>query len=310
MKYDSVMSLTNLKGKFERSNEEERVAYKEVKVHVTEKIDGENWRLGLVEGKKVIGSRKHLFYWDEIAEEFIHDHTHRPHPNWTKLNDETKIEVFKILDGLERTGIIDILFYGELYGNGLQKKFKFEHEGYAVIYYEISVLGVYIDQLEAFEWFDRFDLKKVPYIGEMTLEEFLDIDVESMTSQVATNPFIEGVVGVPLSGRYHWDFADRFIVKKKTKQFAETKSKKGPKKVKRKSKYAIHVTEERLNHVLAELKEDGHLFSHEKDFRFLVVEKMISNIQDEENEGKEFSKEDRKSLATEAHKLFSQCATL
>jgi len=65
-----------------------------------------------------------------------------------------------------------------------------------------------------------------------------------------------------------------------------------------------------LNHVLADLKEDGQLFSHEKDFRILVVEKLVDNIRDEENEGVEFSKEDRKILITEAHRLFSQCATL
>jgi hypothetical protein len=256
MKYDSIMSLTNLKGKFERSNEEERANYKKVSLHVTEKGDGENWRIGLVDGKKVIGGRKHFFYWDEIANEFIHDHTHKPHPNWTKINEETKEEIFRVLEELKKDGYTNIIFYGELCGNGLQRRFAFDHEGYTVFYYEMAIDGKYTDQLEALSLFEHFGLKKVPYFGKMTLEEFLAVDVEVMKSQMATNPYIEGIVGVPVGGTYDWDFADRFIVKKKTKQFSETKPPKGPKKPKYESPFSIHMTEERLKHVLQDLKDE------------------------------------------------------
>ena len=285
--------------------------YKGIEMHVTEKVHGENWRLGIVEGKKVIGSRKHLFYWDEIAEEFIHESTHKPHPNWTKINEETKEEILNTLDTLKKRGYDNVIFYGELYGNGLQDRFEFDHEGYAVIYYEIVIGDKYLDQKEAFAWFVGFGLKMVPYMDTMTLEDFLNVDVEGLKSSVSTSPFIEGLVAVPVGGTFEWDFADRFIVKKKTKKFAETKTKTGRKgKIKRKSAFAIHMTEERLNHVLADLKEDGHVFSHEKDFRFLVVEALIKNIQNEENEGVEFNKDDKKSLGSEGHKLFSQYAVL
>jgi len=323
MKYPEVMSLTNLRGKFERSNEEEREKYKGTVMHVTEKVHGENWRLGIVEGKKVIGGRKHLFYWDEIAEEFIHEYTHKPHPNWTKINEETKAEIFRVLDELVAGKCLNIILYGELYGNSLQGRFKFEHEGYAVIYYEVAIDNEYVDQAIAFGWFEGLEVKSVPYFGIMTLQELLDTDVEELESKVAMDAFVEGIVGIPAEsfvddGRipkdnkdFKWDFADRFIVKKKTKKFAETKTGTGRKgKVKRKSPFAIHMTEERLNHVLADLKEDGHMFSHEKDFRFLVVEALIKNIQNEENEGVEFNKDDKKSLGSEGHKLFSQYAVL
>ena len=70
------------------------------------------------------------------------------------------------------------------------------------------------------------------------------------------------------------------------------------------------MTEERLKHVLQDLKEDGHLFSHENEFRMMVVDKILGNIQDEENNGEEFSKEDRRVLSSEAHRLFSQYNTL
>lgn len=311
MKYNSVMSLTNLKGKFERSNEEERTKYKEVNLHVTEKGDGENWRIGLEEGRKFIGGRKHLFYWDEIAKEFIHDFTHKSHPNWTKINEETKGEVFRLLEELEETEHTNIILYGELCGNGLQERFEFDYEGYTVFYYEMAIDERYVDQLEAFDWFERLGLKKVPYVGAMTLEEFLVVDIEAMKSQMATNSYIEGIVGVPIGGAYEWDFADRFIIKKKIKKFAETKPAKGrSKKAKYKSPYSIHMTEERLKHVLQDLKEDGHLFSHENEFRMMVVDKILGNIQDEENNGEEFSKEDRRVLSSEAHRLFSQYNTL
>ena len=312
MKYDEILSLTNLRGKFERSDEDERIKYKKAELYVTEKVHGENWRLGIVDGKKVIGGRKHLFYWDEIAEEFIHEHTHKPHPNWTKINDKGQDEIFSVLDALEKGGYNNVIFFGELYGNGLQSGFSFNHEGYAMVYYEITSAGKYIDQQEAFVWFEIFGVKQVPYIGRMTLDDFLNVDVEELHSSIAKESYIEGIVGIPVGGTFDWDFPARFAIKKKTKKYAESKSSKskGPKKVKRKSSFAIHMTEERLNHVLADLKEDGHVFSHEKDFRFLVVESLIKNIQNEENEGAEFSKEDKKSLGREGHKLFSQYAVL
>lgn len=307
MKYNSIMSLTNLNGKLIRSTEDERQKLLKCMMHVTEKIDGENWRLGIVEGKKVIGGRKHLFFWDETTKEFTHDHTHKPHPNWTKINEETKEEILNTLDTLKKRGYDNVIFYGELYGNDLQGRFKFDHEGYAVIYYEIAIGDKYLDQKEAFAWFVGFGLKMVPYMDTMTLKDFLNVDVEGLKSSVTTSPFIEGLVGVPVGGNYEWDFADRFVVKKKIKKFAEQKQK-DPEKSKKKryvSPFSQFVVENRLRHVLDELEQDGHFLSGDKEFRLLVVEKMLENIQNEENNGEDFESNDRKALANETHRLFS-----
>jgi hypothetical protein len=309
MKYNSILSLTGLNGKFVRSTPEEKERYKEARVHVTEKIDGENWRIGIVDGRRMIGSRNHAFYWDDIAKEFIHDFTHKPHPNWDKINETTKDEIFGALSILEVGEYQNIILYGELYGNGLQGNFQFDHDGYAAIYYEVSIDEKYIDQLDAFALLIDCGLVTVPFIGTMTLQDFLDIEVEDMKSQVATNPFIEGVVAIPVGGSFDWEFRARFCVKKKIKRFSETKvSKKSREQGKKKytSPFAIHVTENRLKHVLQELEEDGHLLSQDSDFRKMVVEAMIVNISNEENNEEEFEKRDRQSLARETHRLFSE----
>ena len=306
MKYDEIMSLTNLYGKFMRSSDSEREDYKKVEMYVTEKIDGENWRMGLENGRRFIGSRKHLFYWDEIAQEFIHDFTHKPHPNWEKINEETKAEIFDILTQIEGLGRENIVFYGELYGNGLQGHFKFSHDGYAIIYYEIAIEDEYIDQLEAFTMFDALGVKHVPMLGIMSLADVLELNIESIESQVATDPFIEGIVAVPIGGSYDWDFKDRFVVKKKIPKFAEQKQRPPRDKNKKgyESPFLDFVTENRLEHILQDLREDGHLYSGDKDFRILVVERMLENIMNEENNGEEFEKRDRKSLSAASHRLF------
>jgi hypothetical protein len=314
MKYNEIMSITNLSGKFARSTEEEREQYRNVRVHVTEKIHGENFRIGIIDGRRVIGSRKELFYWDEIANNFIHEFTHKQHSNWEKINQETKDSfayVFNILEGMSEEFKVNVVFYGELYGNGLQKGFTYNHDGYSVIYYELAVNNKYIDFEDVLKVCILSYVRPVPYFGSMTLQEFLDMDVESIHSQVANEPYIEGLVAIPVSGEYKWDFDDRFAIKRKTKQFDETRSakperKKGTKYV---SPFEIHVTVERMGHVIHELKEEGVEYSHESSFRMLAVNRMVDNIRDEENEGIEFDNSDRRSLTTEGHKIFSEYAT-
>lgn len=310
MKYDSIMSLTNLNGKLKRSTEDERQKLLKCMMHVTEKIHGSNFRCGIdEEDRQFIGQRKQTFYWN--GEEFLNENG-QPHPNWHKASSDTKTDIFFVLRNLKQKPEIGTVLYGELFGNGMQAGFTYgdvEDKKLRIAYFEISVNGVYMEPIKAMQRLQKeFDLLTVPIIGIMTLQEFLDYDVESLGSKLANEDNVEGVVALPMNGSVNgWDFADRFAIKKKIPKYAEQKQK-DPKKSKKEkyiSPFSQFVVENRLQHVLDELEQDGHFLSGDKEFRLLVVEKMLKNIQNEENNGEDFELKDRKALANEIHRLFS-----
>lgn len=310
MKYDSIMSLTNLNGKLKRSTEDERQKLLKCMMHVTEKIHGSNFRCGIdEEDRQFIGQRNQIFYWNE--DKFLNENG-QPHPNWHKMSSETKADIFFVLKKLERESSFGTVLYGELFGNGMQKDFTYgdiEDKELRVAYFEISVDGIYMEPAKAMERLQKeFNLLTVPIIGVMTLQEVLDYDVESLGSKLANENSVEGVVALPMNGSVNgWDFADRFAIKKKIPKHAEQKKKdpKKPKKEKYVSPFSQFVVENRLQHVLDELEQDGHLLSGNKEFRLLVVEKMLENIQNEENNREDFESNDRKVLANEIYRLFS-----
>lgn len=311
MKYDSIMSLTNLNGKLIRSTEDERRKLLKCMMYVTEKIHGQNFRVGIDEsGKWFIGQRKQIFYWDN--EDGFLNEGRQPHPNWHKMTSDTKADIFAVLKKLERELSFGTVLYGELFGNGMQKGFTYgdiEDKELRVAYFEISVDGIYMEPAKAMKKLQKeFNLLTVPIIGVMTLREFLDYDVESLGSKLANEDSVEGVVALPINGFVNgWDFADRFAIKKKVPKYAEQKQK-DPKKSKKEryvSPFSQFVVENRLQHVLDELEQDGHLLSGDKEFRLLLVEKMLENIQNEENNNEDFESNDRKALANEIHRLFS-----
>jgi hypothetical protein len=310
MKYDSIMSLTNLNGKLIRSTEDERQKLLQCMMYVTEKIHGQNFRVGVnEEGEWFIGQKKQLFYWN--GNEFLNE-SGQPHPNWHKMSVTTKADIFFILKKLERMSEFGTVLYGELFGNGMQAGFTYgdvQNKELHVAYFEISVDGIYMEPAKAIQRLQtKFNLLTVPTIGVMTLRELLDYDVESLGSKLANEDSVEGVVALPMNGFVNgWDFADRFAIKKKVPKYAEQKQKdpEKPKKEKYVSPFSQFVVENRLQHVLDELEQDGHFLSGDKDFRLLVVEKMLENIQNEENNKEGFESNDRKALANEIHRLFS-----
>lgn len=304
------MSLTDLSGKLKRCLEDERQKYLNCMMYVTEKIHGENFRLGVdIEGKSFIGQRKQIFYWN--GTEFLNEDG-QLHPNWHKMSSATKGYVHLTLGDLMAKEKFGTVFYGELFGNGMQRGFTYgdiEDKELRIAYFEISVDGVYMKPMDAIQRLqNEFNLLTVPIIGVMTLQEFLDYDVEALESKLANEKCVEGIVALPIAGSVDgWDFGDRFAIKKKIPKFAEQKQggSKGPKKERYASPFNQFVVENRLQHILDELEQDGHLLSGDKEFRFLVVEKMLENIQNEENNGENFEPNDRKSLANEIHRLFS-----
>jgi len=311
MKYDSIMSLTNLNGKLKRSTEDKRQEILKCMMYVTEKIHGENFRAGIDEGGRCfIGQRKQVFYWTD-ENEFLNE-AGQPHPNWHKMSLTTRGHILFALRKLKMESETGIVLYGELFGNGMQKGFTYgnvEDKELRVAYFEISVNGIYMEPAKAMQRLQtEFNLLTVPVVGIMTLQEVLDYDIESLESKLANEKYVEGVVALPITEFMEgWNFADRFAIKKKIPKFAEQKQKDSKKLKKERyvSPFSQFVVENRLQHVLDELEQDGHFLSGDKDFRLLVVEKMLENIQNEENNREDFESNDRKALANEIHRLFS-----
>lgn len=315
MKYPSVMSLTNLGGKCLRMLDADVEKLKGLSLWVTEKIHGENFKVGIdFSGEKYIGQRNQVYYHhdnvDGTFDYYLVGTVDKLHQRWNAISDETKAEIEVILKYIESTKK-SMVFFGELFGKGLQKDFSFEQEGLHVRYFEILEENEFLRPEKAFEIFDMLGLKTVPKIGIMTVQEFLDFDVEKLESKVAVEKYVEGIVGVPVDGKPDWwDFADRLIIKKKIPRFAEQKQSSSTEKHNRyHSPFEEFVTETRMEHVIAECVENGLTITSEKECRLMVVEAFVNNIKEEENNNEDFSNEDRKALVTETHRLFSQFLT-
>jgi hypothetical protein len=277
-------------------------------MYVTEKIHGQNFRMGIdSDGLCFIGQRKQTFYWN--GTEFLNG-AGQPHPNWHKMSLTTRGHILFTLRRLKQKPELGTVFYGELFGNGMQKGFTYgdiEDKELRVAYFEISVDGIYMEPMKSMQRLQKeFNLLTVPVIGVMTLQEVLDYDIELLGSKLANEDNVEGIVALPMNRSVNgWDFADRFAIKKKIPKYAEQKQKNSKKSKKEKyvSPFSQFVVENRLQHVLDELEQ--HFLSGDKEFRLLVVEKMLKNIQNEENNGEDFELKDRKALANEIHRLFS-----
>lgn len=307
-KFSDIINLSSLNSKLQRMDQETIEKLFSLKCEVTEKIDGENFRVGIDEKGKFIGQRNNMF---RVFEE---------HPNWNKFSRKTEFEIQKIIYYIRglKTGISknkykmkNITFFGELHGNGLQNRFHFPFDGLNVIWYDVKVNDEYLCWNMKSNWFDSLSLDTPPFVGKMTIKEAFNLDIESMESQIADDKFIEGVVITPLdmSEADWWRFPSRLILKYKTKRFSEQKKGKH-KKAKPEnnfvSEFVDFVTEERIEHAIQHLREqDIEIFYDMKDCQY-IPKAVIADIEKEENEGEPLSKEHRKYLGSYIPKFYKK----
>jgi hypothetical protein len=307
--YSGIASLSNVKGKVARMEDKEKELFFSLPVHVSEKIHGENFGAGMTEeGEKFIRQRQIKFIWNGTQYVSERDectlYTRQKH-----MNEKVWGDINRIHEWLGTQNKV-YQFFGEIFGDNVNQYFTYSIEGNEAIWFDIHDGEKYLSPDRINEIFEELNLTVPPFLGVMTMKEFLeDFDVNNRKSKIANEDFIEGAVAKPNGEQAPewWDFADRLIIKKKIPLFAEV-TKKDPNK-KRKKKYESpfeqFVVEMRLEHVLEDLKQEGHEISGDKDFRMLVVDKMVANIQKEENEDKDFEPRDKKALTIASHKVFS-----
>lgn len=303
-KYSEILNASGLNGKLLRMNPEDHEKLFNLKSIVTEKIHGENFRVGIDGKGKFIGQKNNTFRDFEN------------HPNWNKFSDRLKSEIELIHDFIaekktdSKFNQKNITFFGELYGKGMQSGFEWDFDdGLRVLWFDIKVNDRYEIYKNKHEVFQVLGIKEVPFIGEMTIKEALNLDIENIKSQASLSPFIEGVVITPNEEHDWWRFSSRLILKYKTKKYAEQKQGKHKKEKPINnfvSKYVDFITEARIEHAIQALRENGIEIVYEmRDLQY-IPKYVIADIEKEENEGQPLLKEDRKYLGSYIPKFYKK----
>lgn len=261
----------------------------DVECEITEKIHGENFRVGkTADNRYFVGQKNGMFFNFE------------EHPNWNRMTKNAKKQVGRIHDYCKAFYNREVIFYGELCGNGLQKGFEFSFDGYEILFMDISLDASYLAKDRTRDLIKRLKLSYVPYLGTMKLGHAIEMDVNSMSSKVCNNDYIEGVVVSPLTYPEVWRLQSRLVIKVKTDKYAEqSKSKKtngDMDKIKFQSAFAEFITFGRFENVTSHCKETEDVKYEMSDLKFLV-KAMVQDIEKECNEGKELSKDDKRYLS-------------
>jgi len=305
-KYSEIMNTSGLSGKLLRLDPEHHSKLFDLEAVVTEKIHGENFRVGIDGSGKFIGQKNMIF------REFD------KHSNWNKMSDDLKGEILDIhtyiynLKKHSKYKTKNITFFGELYGNGMQSGFTYpqvRNEGLDVLWFDIKMNDVYLSYYDKVLAFSTLNIEDVPVIGKMTIREALDLDIENIESRVANEKYIEGVVITPVEIPDWWRFPSRLILKYKTKKYSEES--KGKHKKEKPidnfvSQYVDFVTEARLDHTIQLLKESGVEINYEMGDLQHIPRAVIADIEKEENEGQPLEKEHRKYLGSYIPKFYKK----
>jgi hypothetical protein len=293
-----------LNGKLLRLDAEYHDKLFNLKAVVTEKIHGENFRVGIDGKGEFIGQKNQHF-------RNIEDH-----PNWNKMSDKAKLEINVIhayIRGMKKNKEYkqkNITFFGELYGKGMQSGFEWDFDdGLRVLWFDIKMNDQYYGNDGKRQLFKTLALETPPVIGIMTIREALKLDIENIKSQASLSDFIEGIVVTPDQMHEWWRFPARLILKYKTKKYSEESQGKHKREKKINdfvSKYVDFVTEARLEHAIQSLNERGVEILYEmKDLQHIPRE-IIADIEKEENEGQPLAKEDRKYLGSYIPKFYKK----
>ena len=186
-----------------------------MKYSIREKIDGSNLQLYFEPGAQMKVGKRSKFL-DE-GENFFEV--------WDTLN--KYIEETSILQNIADTNGCTIRVFGEIYGQGVQKRVKYGEEKYYAIF-DIELDGALVTQeeLETFCGDHKLDHLLVPLLGYAdSLVEALqfNVDFDSKVLGIENNPS-EGVVIKPYDKEIVLGNGSRFILKKKSDAFSDKMS--------------------------------------------------------------------------------------
>ncbi len=312
-----------------RVNEE--IKSGQVTAIATEKLDGENFKIGWKEGRFYVGQRQsevddwhqhpNASKFGESLKTFLDDwadNTPLPH-----ILDHLKTPPYSsMIAPIEEEQVLDLTFFGELVGNALQRRFTWDFDGYDVFFFDVHIQytdnGNLCRLALGYDFLQNHVANKIPSPSGFNLvplvksahplKEILELDPNFPPVLPIGANNVDGVSEGYVISPYH-PTTYPWYLKMKSKPFAETKIRKPKERDVRKSEYAVHVTEERLHHVLQALLQDGAVTEDELETSSefgktipLVIKAMMKDIQEEE--GGEFTKEDRKVVTNLTLNLF------
>ena len=165
----------------------------------TEKLDGANIQVYITPDEIRLGKRNS---W--IGESFNDIH------NVVKEHEEKFdiIQKYCIEEGST------IRLFGEIYGNGIQKRIDYGKDKY-ISFFDIMLNDEYITVNEFMTYIVRFNLPTPKTYKIGTLQECLDINVEDKGEGIVIKPF----------NNYYSTQGSRFVLKKKSEAFRDIKAK-------------------------------------------------------------------------------------
>ena len=290
MKYTSIQNMNEFTNNLKRFYPPDIKRIMEIECEVTEKIHGENFRVGKTADNRYFVGQKNLTFFEPDFES---------HPNWNKMSKNAKKQISRIHDYCKAFYDREITFYGELCGNGLQSGFIFPFDEYEVLYMDIILDGQYTPKVRTRDLIKRLHLMYVPYIGTMKLGHAIEMDVNKMPSMLCKNDYIEGIVVSPITYPEAWRLQSRLVLKIKTDKYSEQSKSKKTKGdmdgVKFQSTFADFITFGRFENVVSHCKETETVNYEMSDLKFLI-KAMIADIEKECNDGQELSPADKKYL--------------
>lgn len=149
-----------------------------------------------------------------------------------KIGDKDKLlEAFTRIkeDGTREEPEVECIIFGETYGRGMQAPGgRYCKDHLKFICFDIKIGNTWLKRDAVIDICDKLDIQVVPYLGDMTLDEAIEMVKKGFTSEVSEDPTLiaEGIVlRAPLGildrmGR-------RIITKVKYKDFQDLKNKVG-----------------------------------------------------------------------------------
>lgn len=209
-----------------------------VKWEATEKVDGECTSIHLI--PNICGA-----HGTGNGQEFDYDYVVEVHGKTENANmrpDEVALlqsigDVEKLLetftwtdkDGNDHKPEEECIIFGETYGKGMQKPGgRYCKDHLKFICFDIKIGNVWLKRDAVIDICDKLNIDVVPYLGDMTLDEAIEMVKKGFPSEVAEDPTLEAegiVLRAPLGlldrmGR-------RIITKVKTKDFRDLQNKIG-----------------------------------------------------------------------------------
>ena len=260
--------------------------------------------------EKIHGTSAHIAWKDNQVRFFSGG---AKHENFVALFD---VDFLK--GEFEKTGLLEVVIYGEAYGGKEQGMKATYGDKLRFVVFDVKIGHSWLDVPKAESFVCPFGLELVHYVKTSTKLEDLDAQRDAPSVQAVRNgmgestdrkgfcpPIREGVILRPLIEVRKNNNA-RIIAKHKREEFSETNTVRSvnPEKLKvldkAKEIASEWVTEQRLTNILSHIKEEDRQMENAGE----IIKLMVEDIEREGKDEIDWSKDARKAISRETALMF------